>query len=55
MTWHGINAAALRARAQRDGIPVDDGVEVAALAEAILGTVTSLPAPVAHWDLATGM
>jgi V8-like Glu-specific endopeptidase len=43
-TWHGINAVALLARAERDGIDLAPGVpETAVLADDILQTVDSKP------------
>ena len=39
--WHGINAVALIARAQRKGIPVDQFPDSKTLARSILDTVTS--------------
>jgi len=54
--WHGINAAALAARAAKDGVPLPNGPDPAVLASEILATLANrgpreaLPA----WDLATG-
>ena len=46
MTYHGINAVALLARAERDGIPLDNrGARPAELAEDILATLGADPMP----------
>jgi hypothetical protein len=53
--WHGINAVALAARAARDGVPLQDGPDPAALAREILVTLEARKqqAPLAYWDLTT--
>ena len=51
-TWHGINAVALLARADRDGIDLGpDSQRAGELAGAILRTITSLPAQDAWTEL----
>jgi S1-C subfamily serine protease len=54
--WHGINAAALAARAARDGIPLKDGPDPVSLAGEILDTLARRKQlkPLDAWDLATG-
>jgi hypothetical protein len=41
--WHGINAVALLARADRDGMDVGDGTDWSAVATELLTSVESLP------------
>ncbi|HYE95761.1 MAG TPA: serine protease [Rubricoccaceae bacterium] len=60
--WHGINAAALVARAARDGVPLDGGPDPAALAGSLLGTLRAKRATLEErgeelpaFDLATAM
>jgi len=50
--WHGINAAALAARAQRDHVPLREAVDCKALGREILASVEARKEPDA-WDLAT--
>jgi len=54
--WHGINAAALAARAARDGVALNNGPDPAAIARDILATLAAqeAKAPLYAWDLATG-
>jgi V8-like Glu-specific endopeptidase len=54
--WHGINAVALAARAQRDAVPLPNGPDPAAVAGGILTTLAERGAngPLNAWDLATG-
>jgi hypothetical protein len=53
--WHGINAVALAARAARDGVPLHDAPDPAALAREILTTLEARQqqGPLAYWDLTT--
>jgi hypothetical protein len=50
--WHGINAVALKLRAQRDKVSVDADFDPKGVAQKILGVVQSLP-DVVGWDGAT--
>jgi V8-like Glu-specific endopeptidase len=54
--WHGINAVALLARADREGIGLPDVADAGAasrqLAAELLATIESMPEPAA-WELAT--
>ena len=50
--WHGINAAALAARAQRDHVPLRETVDCKALGREILASIEARKEPDA-WDLAT--
>ncbi|HEX3528213.1 MAG TPA: tetratricopeptide repeat-containing protein, partial [Thermoanaerobaculia bacterium] len=55
--WHGINAAALSARAARDGVALSQGPDPAAIARDILATLAARgkkAAALNAWDLATG-
>lgn len=51
--WHGINAAALAARAVRDKVPLRETLDGALLARDILTAIEAREDPDA-WDLATG-
>jgi hypothetical protein len=55
--WHGINAAALVARAVRDGIEVEGAPPAAELARGVLERVRDLDNDqgCGYWDLATGL
>jgi S1-C subfamily serine protease len=50
--WHGINAAALAARAQRDHVPLREAIDCKALGREILASIEARKEPDA-WDLAT--
>jgi len=54
--WHGVNAAALLARAKRDGVTVD-GPDRADIATALLARIeeSDLDGSAAAWDYATAM
>jgi len=51
-TWHGINAASLLRRAERDGIAIEAGESASQIATELLDTIASTENPYA-WHLAT--
>ncbi len=52
--WHGINAAALLARAKRDGVPVETEADARRIATDILTALSAkAPSDVSAWDAAT--
>jgi S1-C subfamily serine protease len=55
--WHGINTVALLARAERDGVRLDGGVEQSfhEIAQDLLDHVEGLGASMNAWAMATGL
>ena len=51
--WHGVNLVALLSRADRDGAPVDPGLDGKSIARQILDIITRKKGSVEYWDLAT--
>ena len=50
--WHGVNAAALAARAERDKVPLRDAVDYRSIGREILATIEARKDPDA-WEMAT--